>query len=303
MGEKDCLLIFPVFQSSIVPLFWSFPIVPLFHYSIIPEFPMEGHDMNVKNLFDLSGKVAIVTGGHAGIGHHIAVGLAEMGASVVIAARKLAKCEAAAEEIKRLGVPSLPVACDIGRPEDVQKLVDTTVQTFGTVDILVNNAGVTWGAPAEKMKLEDWERVIRTNLTGTFLCTQSAARIMLGRKSGKIINLSSTAALAADEGVEAIAYISSKGGILSMTRDLAARWAKQNIQVNCIAPGFFLTRMTEWMTKKEFEHIYTGVIGQIPMNRPGGEDDIKGVAVFLASRASDYITGKVIVVDGGLVKS
>jgi NAD(P)-dependent dehydrogenase (short-subunit alcohol dehydrogenase family) len=259
--------------------------------------------MNVKDLFDLSGKVAIVTGGHAGIGHHISVGLAEMGASVVIGARKSGKCEEAAEEIKRLGVPSLPVACDIARPEDVQNLVDQTIQRFGTVDILVNNAGITWGSPVDKMKLEDWERVIRTNLTGTFLCTQAVARVMLGRKSGKIINMASSTALAGDESVEAIAYVSSKGGIISMTRDLAAKWAKQNIQVNCIAPGFFLTRMTEWMTKKGFEEIYTGVLSRIPMSRPGAEDDIKGVAVFLASRASDYITGKVIVVDGGLVRS
>ncbi|RPJ02679.1 MAG: glucose 1-dehydrogenase [Deltaproteobacteria bacterium] len=259
--------------------------------------------MNAKDLFDLSGKVAIVTGGHAGIGHHISMGLAEMGASVVIGARKLGKCEETAEEIKRLGVAALPVACDIGRPEDVQNLVDQTIQRFGTVDILVNNAGITWGAPVDKMKLEDWERVIRTNLTGTFLCTQAVARVMLGRKSGKIINMASSTALAADESVEAIAYTSSKGGILSMTRDLAAKWAKQNIQVNCIAPGFFLTRMTGWMTKNGFEEIYSGVLSRIPMNRPGAEDDIKGVAVFLASRASDYITGKVIVVDGGLVRS
>jgi NAD(P)-dependent dehydrogenase (short-subunit alcohol dehydrogenase family) len=259
--------------------------------------------MNVKDLFDLSGKVAIVTGGHAGIGHHISVGLAEMGASIVIGARKIGKCEAAAEEIKRLGVAALPVACDISRPEDVQNLVGQTIQRFGTVDILVNNAGVTWGAPVDEMKLEDWERVIRTNLTGTFLCTQAVARIMLGRKSGKIINMASSTALAADESVEAVAYVSSKGGILSMTRDLAAKWAGQNIQVNCIAPGFFLTRMTAWMTKEGFEEIYSGVLNRIPMSRPGAEDDIKGVAVFLASRASDYITGKVIVVDGGLVRS
>jgi NAD(P)-dependent dehydrogenase (short-subunit alcohol dehydrogenase family) len=259
--------------------------------------------MNVKDLFDLSGKVAIVTGGHAGIGHHVSIGLTEMGASVVIAARKAAKCEEAAEEIKQLGGQSLPVACDISRAEDVQNLVDRTIEQFKTIDILVNNAGVTWGVPADKMKLEDWERVIRTNLTGTFLCTQAAGRVMLSRKSGKIINLASATALAADESVEAVAYTASKGGIISMTRDLAMQWAKENIQVNCIAPAFFLTRMTEWMTRKGHEDLYAGLLSRIPMQRPGGEDDIKGVAVFLASRASDYITGKIIVVDGGLVRS
>jgi len=259
--------------------------------------------MNVKDLFDLTGKVAIVTGGHAGIGRHISKGLAEMGASVVIAGRKAAKCEEAAEQIRQSGAQSLAVPCDISRVEDVQNLFDRTLERFKTIDILVNNAGITWGAPTDKMKLEDWERVIRTNLTGTFLCSQAAGRVMLSRKSGKILNIASATALAADESVEAVAYTSSKGGIISMTRDLAMQWAKENIQVNCIAPGFFLTRMTEWMTRKGFEDLYASLLSRIPVKRVGGEDDIKGVAVFLASRASDYVTGKVIVVDGGLVRS
>lgn len=259
--------------------------------------------MHTKELFDLTGKVAIVTGGHSGIGHHISLGLAEMGANIVICARKLDRCEKAAEEIEKLGVSTLPISCDITKPGDIENLFDQTMKRFKKLDILVNNAGITWGAPVDKMKLEDWERVIRSNLTGTFLCTQAASKIMIPQKSGKIINISSVAGLAGDENIDAIAYTASKGGIISMTRDLALKWVKENIQVNCIAPGFFLTRMTEWMTKKEFEAIYKAQIERIPMKRPGKEDDIKGVAVFLASRASDYITGKVIVVDGGFIKS
>ncbi len=254
--------------------------------------------MHTRDLFDLSGRVAIVTGGAAGIGRQMADALADMGATLVLAARKRERLEQAAEDLNRRGITALPIRCDVANPDDVQNLVADTLGHFGRIDILVNNAGITWGAPAEEMSLADWEKVIRTNVTGTFLCSQAVGRVMIQQQRGKIINVASVAGLfgSPPEIVDAVGYHASKGAIISFTRDLACKWARYHVYVNALAPGWFPSRMSRWI----LEHRGERILSHIPLGRFGGEDDLKGAVVFLASDASNYVTGQVLVVDGGL---
>ena len=252
--------------------------------------------MTVKQLLDLTGRVAVVTGGSIGLGRQIAEGLAEVGANIVLRARKQERCQQAAEEIQRLGVKALALACDVKNRASIQDAVEATLSEFGHIDILINNAGISWSAPAEEMSLEDWNKVIETNLTGTFLCAQAVGKIMIRQGRGKIINIASVAGLGgAPPELPAIGYHASKGGVISFTKDLACKWALHNIQVNAIAPGWFPTHMSN----RVLEHHKDLFLSQIPMRRFGGEHDLKGAAVFLASDASDYVTGHVLVVDGG----
>jgi len=252
--------------------------------------------MNIKQLLDLSGRVAIITGGSIGLGRQMAEGLAEMGANVALCARKKERCEQAAHELQQLGVKALALGCDVKNPEDVQKLADEVVAQFGRIDILINNAGTSWGAPVEEMKLEDWNKVIETNLTGTFLCSQAVGKVMLRQKRGKIINIASVSGLGgAPPELPAIGYHASKGGVIAFTKDLACKWATHNIQVNAIAPGWFPTHMSN----RVLERYKDFFLERIPMKRFGTDHDLKGAAVFLASDASDYVTGHVLVVDGG----
>ena len=252
--------------------------------------------MNVKQLLNLSGRVAIITGGSVGLGRQMAEGLAEMGASVVLCARKKERCEQAAQELQQLGVKSLALGCDVKNPADVQKMADDVVAQFSRIDILINNAGTSWGAPVEQMKLEDWNKVIETNLTGTFLCSQAVGKVMLKQKYGKIINIASVSGLGgAPPELPAIGYHASKGGVIAFTKDLACKWAMHNIQVNAIAPGWFPTHMSN----RVLEHYKDFFLERIPLRRFGNDHDLKGAAVFLASDASDYVTGHVLVVDGG----
>jgi gluconate 5-dehydrogenase len=254
--------------------------------------------MHTKELFDLTGRVAIVTGGAVGLGRQFAEALGEMGASLVLAARKVERCEQAARELEPLGVKVLPLGCDVTRQEEVEKMASETVRQFGRVDILVNNAGISWGSPPENMTLADWEKVLATNLTGTFLCSQAVGRTMIERQRGKIINVASVAGLhgAPPEIMDAVGYTASKGAVLSFTRDLACKWARHNIRVNALAPGWFPSRMSRWV----IEHRAELILPHIPLHRFGGEDDLKGAIVFLASDASNYVTGQVLVVDGGM---
>jgi NAD(P)-dependent dehydrogenase (short-subunit alcohol dehydrogenase family) len=251
---------------------------------------------NARDLFNLAGRVAIVTGGSIGLGRQIAEGLAEMGALLVLCARKKERCQQAAEELQQLGVRTLALGCDVKNPADVQAVVDAAFSQFGRIDVLVNNAGISWGAPVEEMSLEDWNKVIETNLTGTFLCAQAVGKVMIKRGRGKIINIASVAGLGgAPPTLPAIGYHASKGGVISFTKDLACKWAMHNIQVNAIAPGWFPTHMSN----KVLDHNRDFFLSQIPLRRFGNEHDLKGSAVFLASDASDYVTGHVLVVDGG----
>jgi len=252
--------------------------------------------MNAKQLFDLTGRVAIVTGGSVGLGRQMAQGLAEMGAHIVLCARKKERCVAAAEELQQLGVKTLALGCDVKNPVSVQEVVDAAVGQFGRIDVLVNNAGTSWGAPVEDMRLEHWNKVMETNLTGTFLFSQAAGKVMVGQRKGKIINIASVAGIqGAPPQFQAIGYHASKGGVIAFTKDLACKWGEHNIQVNAIAPGWFPTNMSQVVIERNKDYF----LERIPLHRFGGEDDLKGAAVFLASSASDYVTGAVLVVDGG----
>jgi len=252
--------------------------------------------MNTKQLFDLTGRVAIVTGGSIGLGRQMARGLAEMGANLVLCARKRERCLETAEELKKLGAKCLAVGCDVKDPASVKEAIDATVGEFGRIDILINNAGTSWGAPVEEMKIEHWNKVIETNLTGTFLFSQAAGKVMIPQGKGKIINIASVAGIhGAPPEFQAIGYHASKGGVIAFTKDLACKWGAHNIQVNAIAPGWFPTNMSAVVIERNKDYF----LKRIPLHRFGSEDDLKGAAVYLASAASDYVTGNVLVVDGG----
>jgi NAD(P)-dependent dehydrogenase (short-subunit alcohol dehydrogenase family) len=253
--------------------------------------------MNVKEMFDLSGKVAIVTGGGRGIGLKISEGLAEAGASIVLCSRKLEKCQGTAKEISKMGVKALPLQCDVKSPGDIQSVVEATLKEFNRLDILVNNSGVSWGAPPEEYPLEGWQKVMETNMTGVFLFSQIAGRVMIRQKNGNIINIASIMGVIGMESdaADAIAYSASKGALIAFTKDLAAKWAKHNIRVNAIAPGWFPTDMSEWILERHGKKL----LSHIPMGRFGEGDELKGATVYLASEASRYVTGAILPVDGG----
>lgn len=255
--------------------------------------------MKIQGLFSLKGRVAVVTGGGRGIGKFIATGLAEAGANVAVASRKVNNCIEVAKKLEVLGVKALPVKCDLEKVEDIDHLVNATMESFGRIDILVNNAGLTWGAPTLEYPLDKWEKVINVNLRAVFLLCRNVANIMAKQKQGKIINVTSVLGFlgATEEMNPAVAYNASKGGINALTFDLAVKLAKYNINVNAIAPGYFDTDLLDYA--KGDAGFLKKFIDKIPMARLGGEDDIKGAAVFLASDASNYLTGHILCVDGG----
>lgn len=254
--------------------------------------------MHVMDMFSLKGKTAVVTGGSVGLGAQMATGLAEAGSNVVVAARKVERCaQLGARLEKETGVRVLPVQCDVSKVEDCQRLVDATVREFGRLDILVNNAGIVWVADALDFPLDKWQRVMNLNLTGAFQLSQMAARVMKEQGGGKIVNIASIGALRGDfpENANSIPYTASKGALLSITKDLAVKWARFGITVNAICPGWFPTGMND----KHLENFANKLIPRIPLGRYGGNEDLKGLIVFLSSSASDYITGTYIVIDGG----
>ena len=254
--------------------------------------------MHVRELFDLSGKIAIVTGGSRGLGFQMASALAEAGAALALTARKADELEQAAAQLRERGFRALAVPGDVARPEDAEAVVARALAEYARVDILVNNAGATWGAEVLDMPLDAWRKVMDTNVTGTFLMIQAVGRAMIGAgRGGKIVNIASVAGLiGTNAGVlDAIGYSASKGAVIALTRDLAVKWARHGITVNALAPGFFPTKMTRWL----IDHRREAILDTIPLGRLGGDDDLKGAAVFLASRASDFMTGQVLVVDGG----
>ena len=223
--------------------------------------------------------------------------LAECGADLVLCARKVERCEETAAELEPTGVRVLTVACDVRVPEQIQAVVDRTVAELGSVDVLVNNAGTSWGASPEETPLDGWQKVLDVNVTGPFLFAQAAGRVMIERGHGKVINVASVAAFrgAPQEAMNAIAYNTSKGALVSFTRDLAVKWARFGINVNAIAPGWFPSDMSQEVLKRSGDALRT----RIPLQRYGGPDDLKGAVVFLASAASDYVTGVTLPVDGG----
>ena len=255
--------------------------------------------MKVMDLFRLDGKVAIVTGGSKGLGFWMAEGLAEAGADVVLCARNLEQCQEAAKAIGGIGVRSLALRCDVTNPEEVKVLVEKTLSEFGHVDILINNAGYIWEAPPESVTLEKWNQTLSINATGTFICSQEIGKQMIKQKSGKIINIASVSGLISTdpELSDTVPYSAAKGAIVAMTRDMARKWAKHNINVNAIAPGYFSTHMSKYLV----EHRQPQLMNSIRLKRLGAKDEIRGAAVFLASPAADYITGHTLVIDGGVV--
>jgi NAD(P)-dependent dehydrogenase (short-subunit alcohol dehydrogenase family) len=252
--------------------------------------------MGVRDLFELGGKVALITGGSRGLGLQIAKGLGEMGAKIAISARKPHELEAAKEELKQLGIDALTVANDISKQDQVAPLVDQVVNHYGAIDILVNNAGASWGASAEQHPIEAWNKVMTLNATSVFALSQAVAnRCFIPRRSGSIIVIASTAALRAGMQMKAVAYYSSKAAALHLTRALAAEWGQYNIRVNAICPGFFPSKMASGL----LEGIQAQVIANTPLGRIGGDTDLQGAAVYLASEASRHVTGQYIAVDGG----
>jgi NAD(P)-dependent dehydrogenase (short-subunit alcohol dehydrogenase family) len=253
---------------------------------------------HVRELFDLSGRVAIVTGGSRGLGREMSEALAEAGASVTIVARRAEWLEPTHREFCDRGLAVEAQACDITDPQQTESVVQATLERFGRVDILVNNAGVSWGAPFEEMPVDRWRQVLETNVIGTSLMTRAVLPAMKSRQYGKIVNIASVAGLVGVPAriLEASAYTASKGALIALTRELAANYAEHGIRVNAIAPGFFPTRMSQAVIARAEAEIKA----LIPLGRLGQENDLKGVALFLASPASDYLTGQIIAVDGGL---
>ena len=255
--------------------------------------------MSVKKAFDLSGRKAIVTGGSRGLGLQIAEALGEMGAELVIAARKPEELDHAVMHLAAQGVKAHGIPADLGRPEGVSKLADTALERLGHCDILVNNAGATWGAPAEDHPLEAWLKLLNLNLTGMFLLTQAIGkRSMIPRGYGRVLNLASIAGLrgSTGEGSQTIAYNTTKGGVVNFTRALAGEWGPHGITVNALAPGFFPSKMTQATLDKIGEDIKA----RTPLRRLGDDEDLKGAAVLFCSDAGKHITGQILAVDGGM---
>jgi gluconate 5-dehydrogenase len=253
----------------------------------------------VRSLFELGGRVAIVTGGATGIGYQMADALAEMGARVVVCARDEERCRRAAAELESHGNEALGLRCDAREPAEIKSVIERTCERFGQMDILVNNAGTTWAAPPEDMSLTGWEKVIAVNLTGVFLFSQAAGRVMIEQGRGKVINIASIMATrgAPPNVIDAIAYNTSKGGVMTFTRDLACKWARYGINVNAIAPGWFPSIMSDVVIEDRGQ----ALLERIPLGRFGGPQDLQGAIVYLASAASDFATGMTIVVDGGQI--
>ncbi|HUL56542.1 MAG TPA: SDR family oxidoreductase [Usitatibacter sp.] len=253
--------------------------------------------MGTRELFELKGKVALITGGSRGLGLQIAEGLGEMGCKVAITARKADELAEASRHLSSLGIENLTVVNDLSKLEAIPSIVDEVVKRFGTIDILVNNAGATWGAKAEDYPDEAWRKVMTLNIDAMFhLSREVGKRCLIPNKGGKIVNIASIAGLrGGPSDMHTIAYNTSKGAAVNFTRALASEWGPYGINVNAVCPGFFPTKMANGI----LERIGERVVKSTPLRRLGGDEDLKGVVVFLASNAARHITGQCIAVDGG----
>ena len=250
--------------------------------------------------FDLSGKAAVVTGGNGGIGLGIAIGLAEAGANILVAARNEQKTNAAVKQLQALGIRAMGTTTNVQNEEEVFAMVNMAIDEFGSLDILVNNAGIGIRKAPQDYTLDDWNLIMDINLTGTFLPCREAYPHMAAAGGGKIINIGSMTSIFGHDLV--MPYSASKGGVVQLTKSLATAWAKDNIQVNSILPGWIETDLTEPLrTEESFRERYELISARIPHGRWGTPDDMSGTAVFLAASASDYVTGVSIPVDGGYV--
>jgi gluconate 5-dehydrogenase len=254
--------------------------------------------MNPQTLFDLTGRVALITGGSRGLGLQMARAFAGMGARLALTARKAEELATARDELRAAGCDAFVMASDLSKPETVAPLVDAVIAHFGRIDILVNNAGASWGAPAESHPMEAWNKVMDTNVGGAFVMAQQVAvKAMIPNRAGNIINVASIAGTRGQLGpMQTIAYNTSKGALINFTRALAAEWARYGIRVNALAPGFFPSKMSQGILSV----IDKQILAMTPMGRLGGDADLMGPAIFLASDASSYVTGHVLAVDGGM---
>ena len=252
-----------------------------------------------QQLFDLTGKTALVTGGSRGLGLQMAHALGEAGARVMISSRKAADLEQACAQLKAAGIDAHWIAADCGKEEDIRRLADETLQRMGKIDILVNNAGASWGAPAEDHPVAAWDKVMNLNIRGYFILSQHVAKhSMIPNKGGRIINIASIAGLNGNpKGMDTIAYSTSKGAVVNFTRTLAAEWGDHHINVNAICPGFFMTKMAEGLITLLGEE---KMASAAPLNRLGDDEDLKGVTLLFASDAGKHITGQWLAVDGGV---
>jgi NAD(P)-dependent dehydrogenase (short-subunit alcohol dehydrogenase family) len=252
--------------------------------------------MVVRELFELGGEVALVTGGSRGLGLQIASALGEMGARIALCARRPDELERAAATLAGRGIEVFATACDLAQPDALPALVDAVIERYGTIDILVNNAGATWGAPAEELPLAAWDKVMRLNAGSVFQLSQLVAnRCFLPRRRGNIIVIASIAGLRTSIGMKAASYYASKAAALHLTRALANEWGPSGIRVNAICPGFFPSKMSSGL----LQTIEASVIERTPLGRLGNDSDLMGAAVYLASAASRHVTGQYICVDGG----
>ncbi len=249
------------------------------------------------DLFDLQGRVAVVTGASSGLGVAFARGLAAAGARVVLAARRKERLESLAGELAAEGAEALPVACDVSREGDVDELVARAVARFGRIDVLVNNAGTVHMGPAEDEPIERFREIVDVNLGGVFLCAQRVGRVMLAAGSGSIVNIASILGLVASGQVKQASYCASKGAVVNLTRELAAQWARRGVRVNALAPGGFSSEMTADMFGDEGSLRW--MRSRDPMGRAGRDEELIGPLLFLASDASSYVTGQTLAVDGG----
>ena len=252
----------------------------------------------VQQLFDLTGRVALVTGGSRGLGLQIAEALGEAGAKVMLSSRKAGDLEEAVAHLSQKGIDARWIAADASNPEDARRIVTETLERLGHIDVLVNNAGAAWGAPAEDHPLEAWDKVMNLNIRSLFVISQAAAKLsMIPRRQGRIINIASIAGLGGNPpGMETLAYNTSKGAVVNFTKALAAEWGEFGITVNALAPGFFPSKMT----KGTLEKMGDDLVKHAPLRRLGDDDDLKGAALLFASAAGKHITGQVLAVDGGV---
>jgi NAD(P)-dependent dehydrogenase (short-subunit alcohol dehydrogenase family) len=255
--------------------------------------------MTAKNLFDLTGRTALVTGGSRGLGLQIAEALGDYGAKLVLVSRKQAELDEAVAHLKERRIDASAIAADLSKPEAVQQVADEAMRRLGQIDILVNNAGATWGAPAEDHPLEAWDKVMNLNVRSIFLLSQAVAkRSMIPRKYGRIVNVASIAGLKGNPpgSMQTVAYNTSKGAVVNFTRVLGSEWGKYNITVNAIAPGFFPSKMSQGILETVG---VDAIVRSTPLQRIGDDQDLKGVALLFASEAGKHITGQIVAVDGG----
>jgi NAD(P)-dependent dehydrogenase (short-subunit alcohol dehydrogenase family) len=254
--------------------------------------------MSIKDLFDLSGETAIITGAGRGLGKSMAHALAEAGANIVVAGRTMENIEKTAEEIKKAGIKAIAIKTDISKMDDVNRMAETTVKEFGRIDILVNNAGIMrTGKTPENIEEEEWQKVIDVDLTGVFFASKAVGPQMIRQKYGKIINITSMSGVIVNKGKKLSDFCAAKGGVVMLTKALASEWAKYNIRVNAIAPGYMKTDQLK--TALADERIFGEMCELTPLKRIGEVKELNGPVVFLASQASSFMTGHILLVDGG----